>query len=68
MEEAVTPAYLRDQAERCLRLAKGVSDDDAAAALRKMATEYQIQANRLDQSLNGLANPIAGVPPPAPTS
>ena len=63
-EEAVDAAYLREQADRCVRLAKSVSDPEAIAALRNMAMEYQIRARRLDEaSHHGVAHPKMEPPP-----
>jgi len=63
-EEAVTPAYLREQAEKCLRLARGINDAEAIAALRNMAMEYWIRANRLDDAEhNGVRHPSMDLPP-----
>ena len=50
MEEAVTADYLREQAEKCVRIANSINDAEATAALRNMAMEYQIRAKRLDEA------------------
>jgi hypothetical protein len=39
-----TPAYLREQAERCRRLADDIADERAKRDLLKMAEEYEAQA------------------------
>jgi hypothetical protein len=50
MQDGVaTAAYLREQAERCVRLASGVNDPEAATALRNMAMQYQTAAERLER-------------------
>ena len=41
------PAYLREQAEKCVRLANSLTDHEAAAALRNMAVKYLRIADRL---------------------
>lgn len=41
---------LRAKADRCLRLAKQIDDEDAVAALRNLAMVYQIKARRLDEA------------------
>ena len=68
MQETVTAAYLREQAEKCVRLANSINDAEATAALRNMAMEYQIRANRLEESQDPDPNPVVDVPPPAPIS
>jgi PAS domain S-box-containing protein len=40
--------FLRTQAERCRRLAKGTGDEGVALSLRAMAAEYDEQARALD--------------------
>lgn len=66
MQEAVTAAYLREQAEKCVRLANSINDDQAAAALRNMAMAYEIRARRLDEDtpLNGVERPTLEPPRP----
>jgi hypothetical protein len=46
MVEAVN---LRRQAERALRIARGISDEQAALALRAHAADLHNQADRLEQ-------------------
>ena len=41
------PAYLREQAARCRRLAKGVLDREGAARLIDLADYYERQADEL---------------------
>ena len=50
MQEPASAAFLREQAEKCVRLANSVNDEEAAAALRNMAMEYQLRADRLEAS------------------
>ena len=52
-EPVVSAAYLREQAAKCVRLASSSSDDLAAAALRKLAMEYEIEAERLERAQGG---------------
>jgi hypothetical protein len=42
--------YLRDQAVKCRWHANNLSDAEAQAALRKLATEYVAQADAIDNS------------------
>lgn len=64
MQEAVDSDYLREQAEQCLRLAKCINDPEAIAALRKMAMDYQIRAQQLDeQTHDGVPHPKMEPPP-----
>jgi hypothetical protein len=49
------PRYLREQAERCRRLAAGCSDAIAARVLRDMAVEY-------DERARAVAEPIPEPP------
>ena len=64
MQETVTAVYLREQAEKCLRLANSILDDQAAAALRNMAMEYEIRARRLEEHtpLDGVEHPTIEPP------
>jgi hypothetical protein len=58
-------AYWREQAERCRRLADSVSDPKAIAALRNMAEEFDIEADRLLAELfDGVPHPKMDMPPP----
>ena len=50
-------AYLREQAAKCRRLADSLDDPVAAAALRKMANDYDEQADNAEQR-------TAQMPPP----
>jgi hypothetical protein len=45
MEEA---KFLRHQAQRCRRLAQAITDEQAVAALEKMAAEFDARAAALD--------------------
>ena len=42
--------YLRDQACKCRRHADALSDIQTQAALRKLASEYDIQAEALERT------------------
>ena len=42
---------LRAKADKCLRLSKQISDDEAIAALRNLAMVYQVRARRIDEGL-----------------
>jgi hypothetical protein len=42
--------YLRGQAERCRRLARGTSDPVTQERLSKLATEYEAQAEAQDDA------------------
>jgi hypothetical protein len=53
MRDQVDPAYLRRQAERCCRLAEGISDIPTATALRLMAEDYELKATALDNCQEG---------------
>lgn len=58
MQDAVNSGTLREQAEKCLRLAKCINDPEAIAALRNMALEYQTRAQQLDeQAYDGVPHP-----------
>ena len=65
MHDAVADAaFLREQAARCVRLASSLNDQEAVAALRNMAMNYEIIARRLDErALNGAPQPKAELPP-----
>jgi hypothetical protein len=54
-------AHLRHQAERCLRLARMVGDDDAAARLNVLAAEYLAEAQALELQTSTEA-PVAQQP------
>jgi hypothetical protein len=41
--------WLREQAERCLRLARSVTANDIADRLRALAAEYLERATKLEQ-------------------
>ena len=58
MQNALDSAYLREQAEKCVRLANCITDAETIAALRNMAMEYRIRARRLDtEASNGVEHP-----------
>jgi hypothetical protein len=46
-------AYLREQAELCVRLANSAKEPEAIAALRNMASQYLIMARRLEEAPEG---------------
>jgi hypothetical protein len=48
--------YLREQADRCRRLARGTNDLVTQERLVKLAAEYEAQANTQDAA-NGDASP-----------
>jgi hypothetical protein len=41
-------AFLREQARRCRRLARGIATPDVVATLNQMATEYDARAERME--------------------
>lgn len=47
MDEDAT--YLRDQAEKCRRLAKSLSSQDVASTLLGMALDYEKRAEEIDE-------------------
>lgn len=49
----VPTAYLREQAEKCRRLARDVSDAATRARLEVLAGEYEAQANFQDNHSPG---------------
>ena len=42
-------AYLREQARRCRRLARGIATPDVAATLNRMAVEYDAKAEEMEK-------------------
>jgi hypothetical protein len=42
-------AYLREQARRCRRLARGVATPDVAETLERMADEYDARAEEMEK-------------------
>jgi predicted kinase len=59
-------AFLREQAAKCVRLARSIDDEEAAAALRNMAMMYEIIAKRIDErALNGERPLKVELPPQA---
>jgi hypothetical protein len=54
--------YLRDQAERCLRLAKKTMAPDVAETLRNLAMHYVEQAKALEREAHQQGQ--RGIPPP----
>ena len=55
--------YLRDQAERCLRLAKKTMASDVAEILRNLAMHYVEQAKALEREAHQQGQ--RGMPPPS---
>jgi len=55
MRETESAGFLREQAEKCRRLAGTVNDTKAIASLRKLAAHYQERAANLDE---GNAPPV----------
>lgn len=51
--------YLREQADRCRRLARGTNDLVTQERLVKLAAEYEAQADTQDAA-GGDANPAPG--------
>jgi hypothetical protein len=57
---------LREQAERCLRLAKGVIPRDVAESLHKLGMDYLAQARAIDRGSGQQQQPWnRPLPPPA---
>ena len=50
MDNRLDAAFLREQAQKCLRLAKSIFDPEARASLRNMAALYESRARRLDEA------------------
>jgi hypothetical protein len=42
-------AFLREQARRCRRLARGVDTPDVVETLKRMAADYEARAEKLEQ-------------------
>lgn len=62
MGNLVDVAFLRGQADKCRRLAKGASDAYTIAALRNMADDYERKAAALEkqaESGSTLTEPVA---------
>jgi len=57
METAARAAFLREQAENCLRLADSLTDWRAAAELRNMAMKFQLRAKLSEQTHGDVALP-----------
>jgi hypothetical protein len=49
----VPTSYLREQAEKCRRLARDVSDVKTRERLQTLASEYEAQADFQDENLPG---------------
>jgi hypothetical protein len=71
MQESQDPAFLREQAARCRRLAASITDEKTAATLRKMAEDFDKQAAAAGAHLDGVPHPSLrppdsdpGRPPP----
>lgn len=61
MRDISSATYLREQSERCLRLAWGTRDKDVEMTLRTMSTEYLAKAALID----GEEPPIIVTGPPS---
>lgn len=46
-------AFLREQARRCRRLARGIATPDIVATLNQMAEEYEARAETVEAKNNG---------------
>ena len=44
-ESIMSPAYYREQAQRCRRLAEDIADDNARTTLLELAEEYEHRAD-----------------------
>ncbi|HEX8623901.1 MAG TPA: hypothetical protein VF782_02355 [Allosphingosinicella sp.] len=45
-------AFLREQARRCRRLARGVATPDVVATLNQMAVDYDARAEEMEKRTN----------------
>ena len=61
------PSWLRDQAQRCSRLAATTTDQRTATTLKLMAAEYEQQAVTLETSIVAEVIPDTE-PPPEPAT
>ena len=50
MGDDLDAAHLRELAAKCRRLSENMSDENNAAALRRMASEYEALANQKDRA------------------
>ena len=50
MGDELDAAHLRELAAKCRRLSGNMSDEETAASLRRMATEYEALADRKDSA------------------
>lgn len=59
MEDPTSPAYLREQAARCRRIADSLTETTgAAASLRGMAEEFEAEAIKIEsRQLDGMPRP-----------
>lgn len=64
MQAIADAAYLRAQADKCLRLANSISDPEAVAALCKLAAEYRAKAKRLADAGSETVMPHSLMEPP----
>jgi len=55
--------YLREQAERCLRLARASTAADVASRLRALATEYFDRATKLETERSDATQQQQQIPP-----
>jgi hypothetical protein len=52
--------YLRDQADKCQRHATAMTDTGTQAALRRLATEYIVEATKIENHEKGARPPSPG--------
>jgi hypothetical protein len=67
MQESQDPAFLREQAARCRRLAASITDENTAATLRIMAEDFDRQAAAASARLDGIPHPTMQPPDDDPT-
>jgi methyl-accepting chemotaxis protein len=53
-DERRSPAALRERAEKCRRLARGISDTTAKEQLARFAEELETQARLLDENVRAV--------------
>jgi hypothetical protein len=57
MRETESAGFLREQAEKCRRLAGTVNDTKAIASLRKLAAHYQERAASVEENAAPIPRP-----------
>lgn len=63
MRDETDPAYLRELAAKCRRLANGISDSFTVTALKTMAHDYEARASTLEtKQLDGVIQPKLSPP------